>query len=89
MAEGWQWHMNEMDRVLECLSDRAALQAEAGLHLSMADARGIVRLVCDGECESSPPFEVQERLATELVRLTTEAVNIRRVTRPGGSTSRG
>jgi hypothetical protein len=89
MPDGWQWHMDEMDRVLDRLRDRAELHAEAGFPLSMADARRIVSLVCDGECESSPPSEVQEHLASELIRLAAEAANARRVTRQFGPTSAG
>jgi hypothetical protein len=73
--------MDEMDRIWERLKDRAALHAEAGVLVSMADARRIVSHVCDGECKSLPPPEVQERLASELVRMTIEANNGRRRTR--------
>jgi hypothetical protein len=69
--------MDEMDRVWDRLKDRAAMHAEAGVLVSMADARRIVSRLCDGECENAPE-EVKEHLASELVRLTLEANNARR-----------
>lgn len=69
--------MDEMDRVLERLKNRAEVHAQAGVLVSMADARRIVGHLC-GECRSAPPEEVKERLATELVHLTIEANNSRR-----------
>ena len=73
--------MDEMERVWQRLKDRAELHAEAGVLVSMADARRIVSHVCDGECKKFPETEITERLANELVRLTIEANNTRRRSR--------
>jgi len=64
--------MNGIDRVWERLADRAVVHAQAGVLVSMADARRIVGYLC-AECAPRPSDQAIENLAGELVRLTLEA----------------
>ena len=47
----------------------------------MADARRVVLHAYDGECKKVPHAEIQEVLASQLLRLTLETNNARRSTR--------
>ena len=71
--------MTEMEKVWRRIKDRAAGYGDASLVISMADARGIVREMCRDEltARTEPPPDTVEYLATELVRLTLEAGEIR------------
>jgi hypothetical protein len=65
--------MAEMDRVWKRLKDRANINADGDLLISMGDARRLVSSIYLDECGKRPQAETTEFLARELVRLTLEA----------------
>jgi hypothetical protein len=65
--------MAEMDRVWKRLRDRANLNADHDLLISMSDARRLVSNIYLDEWGERPRAETTEFLAGELVRLTLEA----------------
>jgi hypothetical protein len=65
--------MAEMDRVWKRLKDRANINADGNLLISMGDARRLVSSIYLDECGKRPQAETTEFLARELVRLTLEA----------------
>jgi hypothetical protein len=65
--------MAEMDRVWKRLTERATMNADRNLLISMGDARRLVSNIYLDECGERPRAETTEFLARELVRLTLEA----------------